>query len=37
VKRLDEAIEPAQTAQMARPLPPIGALGPAPGSIVGSH
>jgi cytoskeletal protein CcmA (bactofilin family) len=37
VKRLDEAIEPAQTAQTARPLPPIGALGPAPGSIVGSH
>lgn len=34
VKRLDEAIEPAQTA---RPLSPIGALGPAPGSIVGSH
>jgi cytoskeletal protein CcmA (bactofilin family) len=37
VKRLDEAIEPAQTAQTARPLSPIGALGPAPGSIVGSH
>ena len=37
VKRLDEAIEPAQTAQTARPLPPVGALGPAPGSIVGSH
>jgi cytoskeletal protein CcmA (bactofilin family) len=34
VKRLDEALEPAQTA---RPLSPIGALGPAPGSIVGSH
>lgn len=37
VKRLEEAIEPAHAAQTARPLPPIGALGPAPGSIVGSH